>query len=528
MTGARVGNWYLEAEIAQGSLGIVYRARGYDDPGRRAAVKVFTAAGTQDPAFIQKFTAEMLPLQRLDHVNIARFYDSGIHAGLPYIATELVEGPDYAQLLAGGRRPWREVLSLAVQAARALKHAHNRNVLHRDLKPAHLMTAADGTLKILSFGLNRIIPAPPPAPGPAIGSAAYIPPEAASGKALTRRSDFYSLGGVLYTLVTGRPPFAAASLVELMHKQCYTLPERPAMLVPDLPPELDEFICTLLDKQPNRRPATAVVMLEELERIRGKLERKGEKLEWPAKITPDTAETAALPASLGGIDPDAEAEHASRPLLRRPLVVIPLFLLVLAALILPFVWPSKSAEELYHAAKPLLESENPSNWEVALDQYLDPLSRKYPDRYVEEIAAVRAKVKDMRELNRAVSEGARLELRSEAQRAYVRGLRLAQAGDSEAARRTWREVEVAFGPLESESHWVELAHAGLAVLNRPENRNQHGTIDRGILNAALRHAKADLAAGKNAEAATQFRALQDLYRDDPASLLTIQQAIDGK
>ena len=79
-----------------------------------------------------------------------------------------------------------------------------------------------------------------------------MPPETASGKPLTRRSDLYSLGGVLYTLVTGRPPFAAGSVVELMHKQCYTLPERPAMLVPDLPPELDEFICTLLDKNPAR------------------------------------------------------------------------------------------------------------------------------------------------------------------------------------------------------------------------------------------------------------------------------------
>ena len=253
MTGARVGNWYLEAEIGRGAMGIVYRARGYDDPARRAAVKVFTGAGTQDPAFVQKFAAEMLPLQRLDHANAARFYDSGTHAGLAFVVCELVDGTDFAKLLEGGPRPWREVLSVAVQAARALKHAHNRNVLHRDLKPAHLMLAADGTPKVLGFGLAKVLPAAPPSPTPAIGSAAYIPPETASGKPLTRRSDFYSLGGVLYTLVTGRPPFAAASLVELMHKQCYTLPERPAMLVPDLPPELDEFICTLLDKNPRAR-----------------------------------------------------------------------------------------------------------------------------------------------------------------------------------------------------------------------------------------------------------------------------------
>ena len=124
-----------------------------------------------------------------------------------------------------------------------------------------------------------------------------------------------------------------------MHKQCYTLPERPAMLVPDLPAEFDEFICVLLDKNPGRRPATAAAVLDELERLRGKLERKGEQVEWPAKITPDTAEVAALPEVLGGSQ-ESDQRPASRPLMKRPLVVIPLFLLVLGALVAPFVWPS--------------------------------------------------------------------------------------------------------------------------------------------------------------------------------------------
>jgi hypothetical protein len=527
MTGARVGNWYLEAEIGRGALGVVYRARGYDDSNRRAAVKVFDAAGTKDPAFLQKFVAEMLPLQRLDHANITRFFDSGVHGGQAYTACELVEGEDFARLLASGRRPWREVLGVAVQAARALKHAHNRNVLHRDLKPCHLMMAADGTLKILNFGLTRIVPSPPMNTLPAIGSAAYIPPESASGKPLTRRSDFYSLGGVLYTLLTGRPPFAAASLVELMHKQCYTLPERPAMLVSDLPPELDEFVCGLLDKSPAKRPATAVVLLEELERIRGKLERKGVQLEWPTKVTPDTAETAPLPAHLAG-DP-AAADANPRPLLKQPLIVIPLFLLTIAALVAPFVWPTTSAEEYYERAHGLLESDNPDNWEIAFEQHLDPLSRKYPDRYVDEIAAARAKLKDRRDLKRAVVEGARVDVRqkSDAEWAYQRGLRLAQAGDTEGARRLWKAVEVVFGRVESEARWVNLARAGLTALDRPENVNSHGPPDRAAIERAAEQAKALAAAGKKAEAAAIFRALQEIYRDDPSASEAIARARAG-
>ena len=467
MIGARVGNWYVEAEIGRGALGVVYRARAYDDPDRHAAVKVFTEV--RDPAAVQRLTAELLPLQRLEHANIAKTFDCGTHGGLAFAATELVSGTDCAKLLEGGRRPWREVLSVAVQAARALKHAHNRNVLHRDLKPAHLVLAADGTLKVLAFGVAKVFP-PPPSHSPAIGSSAYQSPETASGKALTRRSDLYSLGGVLYTLVTGRPPFAAASIVELMHKQCYTLPERPAMLVPDLPPELDEFICTLLDKNPARRPGTAAAVIEELERIRGKLERKGEQVAWPAKLTPDTAETPALPAALGGAGEGRDREPEPRPLLKRPMVVVPLFLVALAALILPFAWPTKSADELYAAAQPLLASENPDDWDAAFENYLDPLARKYPDRYKAEIAAARVKARDRRDLRRAVVDGAKADPRTPAERAYLRGLRLARDGEAAEARAAWEALVAAFDAVEPERRWVDLARAGLELLAKPENR----------------------------------------------------------
>src|SRR5262249_37145929 len=118
MIGARVGNWYVESEIGRGPLGLVYRARGFDDPEKHAAVKVFTEI--RDPAALERMRTELLPLQRLDHANIVKTYDHGIHAGLAFIATELIAGTDYAKLLEGGRRPWREVLSIAVQAARAL------------------------------------------------------------------------------------------------------------------------------------------------------------------------------------------------------------------------------------------------------------------------------------------------------------------------------------------------------------------------------------------------------------------------
>ncbi|MBM3980155.1 MAG: serine/threonine protein kinase [Planctomycetes bacterium] len=461
MIGARVGNWYVEAEIGRGALGPVYRARAFDDPARTAAVKVFTEV--RDPAAVQRLSAELLPLQRLEHVNIVKALDSGAHGGLAFVAWELADGTDCAKLLESGRRPWAEVLGVAVQAARALKHAHNRNVLHRDLKPAHFVLAPDGTLKVLAFGLAKVF-APPHTHAPAIGSAAYLPPELASGKPFTRRGDLYALGGVLYTLVTGRPPFAANSVVELMHKQCYTLPERPALLVPDLPPELDEFVCALLDKNPARRPGSAAVVIEELERLRGKLERKGETIAWPAKVTPDTAEQPALPALLGGASEATDPAPPPRPLMKRPLVVVPLFLLAVGALVLAFAWPRMSADELYAAAQPLLASENPDDWDAAFEKYLDPLARKYPDQYKGEVARAREFVRDRRELRRALAEGAKPETRTPAERAYLRGLRLVRDGETDAARAAWEELVREHAPDDGARRWVELARTALRLL----------------------------------------------------------------
>jgi eukaryotic-like serine/threonine-protein kinase len=121
MIGARIGNWFLEAEIGTGPTGPVYAARGFDDPARRAAVKVFPAA--TDPAFLDRFGGDLLALQRLDHPNVARTFDSGTHAGRAYVAAELAPGADLAKQLEAGRMSWREVLAIAVQAARRSGHS---------------------------------------------------------------------------------------------------------------------------------------------------------------------------------------------------------------------------------------------------------------------------------------------------------------------------------------------------------------------------------------------------------------------
>jgi hypothetical protein len=293
------------------------------------------------------------------------------------------------------------------------------------------------------------------------------------------------------------------------------------MIVTELPADVDEFVCLLLSKEPTRRPATAQALLDELERLRGKLERKGEKLEWPAKLKPDTAEMAALPASLGGFGPEPDQPEPPRPWLKRPWVVVSLLALVVLTLVVSFSWEGTSASEMWLAAVPLVNSEDPADWDRAWDDYLDPLSRKYPDQYVDEVAAAKNRIRDRKELQRALAEGAKPEPRSEAERGYQRGLRLAQAGDAVAARRSWQAVVIVFGSLHAEARWVELSRAGIKALDRSPRPVQH---DRASFDAAIDDVKHLPLWARE----PQIQALEELAHDDPALLEAIRNVRKSK
>ncbi|MFO0849430.1 MAG: serine/threonine-protein kinase [Gemmataceae bacterium] len=520
MTGATLGNWVLGEEIGRGPLGTVYRAADAHDPSRAAAVKVLTHPAALAPEVVARFPGEILALHRLTHPNVARFFDAGVHAGAPWYASELVDGTDCATLLktrprAAGGPPgldWAgQVVGVFAQVARALKHGHHRSILHRGLKPSNVLVRPDGSVKVTDFGVTRALALPPAAlPPDPWGTAGYLAPEHFTGKPLTRRSDLYALGGVAYTLIAGRPPFAAATTAEFMHKHCYALPDRPALFAPDLPAELDELVCELLAKDPSRRPGSAAAVIEELDRVRGKQERKGRAVAWPADLAEKSELVPALP------DVGVPEPAPARPLLSRPAVVVPLFLAVLGLTLFLLFRPGPSADDLMAPARPLLASDDPADWERAWDEYLEPLSRKFPDQYADEVAATRARVDARRELRRAVEQGRLVRYRSEAERLFYHGLRLAQAGEAAAARRTWEALSTGFAGVEAEKGWVRLAAVGLAELDR----KPPSAPDRAGLTAALDRVKAL----PPAEKASALAALDELYRSDPAALESIRAA----
>ena len=526
MIGMRIGNWIPSAVRATGSLGTVYRAvhanpRGESDPAE-AAVKVFTHPQCAEPAFQARFPAEMLALRRLTHPNIARYYDSGVHAGLPYSAAEWVEGTDVAALVAqaGTGLPWAEYFfRIAMQTARALKHAHHRSILHRELKPGHLMLMADGSLKVVDFGLGKVLNrAPLTLSAEPMGIAAYLAPEHFTGKPLTRRSDLYALGGVLYTVLTGRPPFAANSAAELMHKHCYALPDRPANFVPKLPNELDEFVCSLLAKDPNRRPASAAAVLDELDQIRGKLERKGAKLLLPPSAEDPTGQHAPLGAVASN---ESAADPTERRAKRRQAWIFStLFLIVVGIILYTFFRPRPAPESLWNNVQALMASDNPEDWDTARDDYLDPLTKWYPDWRREEVGDVRRFLLERKELARTFGHFEKAKYGSEAERLYHRGLKLVQVADAGAARRTWESLVQLFAIFPDDRHWVELAKRGLEELaNHPPPRtNSHVPLE---LIARARKLRED---GHKLDADAMLNAVEELYRDRPDVLEAVRAA----
>ncbi len=529
MTGTRLANWHLLEEAGRGPLGIVYKAAA-DDGSAFAAVKVLTHDAARDPGFQQRFPAEMLALQRLNHPNVAKFFDSGVISGTCYYATEWCVGIDAAtSLKTRVKSPdepglnWRtELLPAAVQLARALKHGHHRSILHRGLKPSNVMFAPDGSLKVTDFGVAKAFNLSPLSlPADPWGTAGFVAPEYFTGKPYTRKSDLYALGGLLYALLTGRPPYVAATIAEVMHKHCYVLPDRPGQFVPKLPNEFDDLICELLAKDPSRRPATAATVLAELDAVRGKVERKGETVPWPA----DPGDTA-LHASLAETSP-VSAETVDlprhRPLLSRPIVVVPLFFLVSAAILYAFFRPGPTPAEMYASGTELMQSSNPTDWDKAWDEYLEPLSRKYPDMYPDEVKAFKDKITGRRELRKAVDAGRKVVFGSEAERLYRRGLGQILGGDPTGAAATWSAVTKVFGASEADARWVQLAKDGLAELEKPTSAVI--VPDRtAAVTAALEVVSALRSAGKSAEVDTVLAGLEELYKDDPGISDQIRKA----
>jgi serine/threonine protein kinase len=269
----------------------VYLARD-TELDRPVAVKLLAENLSGDQSFRERFVREARLAAGLSHANVVRVYDAGEEDGRPYIVMECVEGENLADLLARRKRlPPDEAVALALQACRGLAHAHAAGLVHRDVKPQNLLVRPDGTLKVADFGIARAAEATALTQvGTVLGTAAYLSPEQLAGEKVTPAADVYSLGAVLYELLTGRPPYEVDSLTELAARQAEGAITPVRELAPEVPRRLEEVVMRCLARNPAFRPASAGELAGEL--VPGSVEPPTEPLR--------PAATAVLPGPVTG------------------------------------------------------------------------------------------------------------------------------------------------------------------------------------------------------------------------------------
>ncbi len=273
-----LGPYRVERLLGRGGMGSVYKGI-HAKSGDAVAIKVIASSIANHSRFRRRFASEIEALKRLKHPHIVELIGYGEEKGMLFYSMEFVDGHSlHDHLRQHGSLSWEEVLQVGIETSGALKHAHNIGIIHRDLKPANLMLNQDGHVKLTDFGISKLFGAgDETAVGSIIGTADYMPPEQAEGKPVNVRSDLYSLGCVLYSLLAGQAPFSGKSVPEVLYSVRYNPVPNLASLAPKAPQELVDLIHELLEKDPLKRPPTALVVGNRLKALQQGLERRSSK-----------------------------------------------------------------------------------------------------------------------------------------------------------------------------------------------------------------------------------------------------------
>lgn len=294
----KLGPYVIERQIGKGGMGAVYAAvyeGAGSAAGTRVAIKALSPQLAMEEGFRERFEAEIESLKQLRHEGIVRLYGYGEQDGILFYSMELVEGTSLEEEINKGRRfNWQETLTIGTQVCRALKHAHDHGVIHRDIKPANLLLTKDNRIKIADFGIARLFGGSQlTTAGGVLGTADYMSPEQADGRPISEKCDQYSLGGVMYALLAGRPPFRAKTMPEMLQMQRFAEAEPVRRYAPKTPEQLDRLIQQLLAKEPESRFPNVLVLGRHMEAMEKALARTAPatadteelELEWPTDST---------------------------------------------------------------------------------------------------------------------------------------------------------------------------------------------------------------------------------------------------
>jgi serine/threonine protein kinase len=285
--GSLLGPHEILSPLGQGGMGEVYRARD-TRLGREVAIKILPPAFASDPQRLRQLEHEARSASALNHPNIVTIYEVGQEGSTFYIAMELVEGSSLRELALAGQVPLRRLLSISAQAADGLAKAHGAGIVHRDLKPENLMVSNDGFVKILDFGLAKLVRIQPEAhsddstashdelAGGVVGTVGYMSPEQAAGKTIDFRSDQFALGAVLYELATGARAFRRETPIQTLAAILEDEPEPLASRNASLPAPFRWIVERCLSKDPEERYGSTRDLAKDLAALRDNLSEKSE------------------------------------------------------------------------------------------------------------------------------------------------------------------------------------------------------------------------------------------------------------
>jgi eukaryotic-like serine/threonine-protein kinase len=341
------GRYRVENELGRGGMAKVYR--GQDTVlGRTVAIKILAPQYAEDQGFVQRFRREAQAAARISNQTIVSVFDTGSDDGVHFIVMEYVEGRTLADYLTGGGRIMPDrAIDIAIDVARALEAAHAQGVIHRDIKPGNIMLDGQGDVKVTDFGIARVTATAETVAQTAavLGTASYLSPEQAQGQPVDVRSDIYSLGCVLFEMVTGRPPFPGDSPVTVASKHVLEQPTPPSQINHDVSPDLDAVILRALAKNPANRYQSATEMREDLERV-----KRGQPVEATPLLPVGVGTTQVIhrdqPAQTAVLPPTGPPEEEERSRWWIP-VLVTLLILGLLGIVLFFL------------AQNLLEDEQP-------------------------------------------------------------------------------------------------------------------------------------------------------------------------
>lgn len=341
MINQKIGRYEIISELGQGAMGVVYRAR---DPllERTVAIKTISLDLSKDEfeEFEQRFYREARSAGRLNHPNIVTIHDVGNTDNIAYMAMEYLEGVELRDILdAGESLSLERIAEIAAQVAEGLAFAHEHGVVHRDIKPSNIMILRNGVAKITDFGIALIPSSSRTLAGMVLGSPKYMSPEQVVGQDVDGRSDIFSLGVLLYEMLTGQPPFSGENISAVMFRILNEMPTAPRTLKPELPEAFDYIVAKALAKHPDDRYQNASDMAEDLrhyttlqapENFYSHSDTKPRTLERRAKPRPVGDQTLVMASSA-----QAQADQAGWRQWKKPaLVAAGVALLVTGGLLL--------------------------------------------------------------------------------------------------------------------------------------------------------------------------------------------------